>query len=1611
MNRFFTTLSIVLVLAGCQQDKAEQANANVDETAISQTIDSSSSFKVSGVASKGPIQNATVEIYALDNTGVQVGSPLASTTTDTNGQWQVSFNNAPTAAVLINVSGGSYIDEADPAVNKRTITLAANETLSGILFPGFTTASVTILTNALLEKSRVETTANNFQAVLTNNQNTAKLALGFDPFTVAAADPLSPSTSASTDSIEYAMYLGGVANALNSAAISLGNPVPDYAIMMGMVDDLSDGKLDGKKLSANVTVVVNSASLNFPTNIDLNLAIKRFRNNNFLAYSVTNVTGVVTVNESILSVPGTNVSPTATDDSASTISGVAITLNNVLANDTDADADQLTIASFTQPSNGSVTEVVDGIFTFTPTAGFVGNTVFSYIVSDSRGGSDTAQVVISVAAAPVVTPPTTNVLPIANAGSNQTLVEQTAASLIGSGTDTDGTITSYQWSQISGPTVTLTLASDNPLTATFTTPTITSVEVLVFSLTVTDDQGGIGINTVNIVVTPVNSAPTVSAGTDQTISQGNTTINLLGVASDSDGSINVSSILWQQIGGTTSVSLLTPTALNSSFLLGPITATEALLFSLTVTDNEGVMSVDTVTVLLNAGTGGSTTAPVANAGGNQTLNEQLGVTLDAIASTDSDGTITSYSWTQTGGIPAVTLVNSNTVQASFVGPNIATDTTFTFFVIVTDNDGQSSTDSVDISMVADIIVVNGNPVANVDNFNTEQGIPLTGLNVTSNDTDADLDPIILIGVTQPANGKAVNNGDGTVSYTPNLSFNGVDTFNYSVIDGQGGTATGAVNITVNADTDGDGILDSVEIAMGLDANNADTDGDGFYDGHEILITGTAAFLSNEMPPTTVISTANSNNVISVDTTWTLANAPYWLQSDVTIASGVTLAIEPGVVIKSALNVDIYVSGGGNIIAKGNAAIPQHIVFTSDKDDTINGDTNGDANASFAGENNWNGIDMNAGSSGTIQYAAVKNAYQCIVIYNSSPVIDNVEVGDCYSYGIYVETSSSTRTANLSNITINDYDANGYSTRFAAGIKISSTNSATAILNLKNISITEAGSSGSYQGLYLDANGGTINGSIDTVNITNAGGDGIYITDGGSNPINVALNDLTITGSGNNSLDIRQNSTGLVSTTFDGTNNFSNNVSTAVEINITGNSPNFLVSSNNLVDGGSHSLSLLNSNGIFNNFAFSNPTIAGLLLNGSSAPTTFNNIVLTNAPSPYELVGSSISPTIIAGYDFTDVSVIKTHARVRGTLGGNLTLSADPLGSGNSVYLVSSSITIPSGIALTINDGAILKFAASTRLTVNGSLVIGDGDGLGTKAILTSFRDNSVGVSVSDGVAVAAGNWQYINVGTNSSINIDNAEIRYAQRGLYQANTAPVLFDISNTLISNTQYYGIDSYHNTGDTVVLNLDTVSFDTIGSSTNYHGLYVQVNNNATLGGTWNNVTMNNIAGTGILLDDNSTGAVAITISGLTIGNTGTVGQYGVDLQGDATTSVTFNNTAGTNTISGGSYNLLLRGVVGSYANLNLSGSSISSIYLSLDPNPSFWDDASIVLTGPSPYTLASSFPSSIGVLGTANIGYDVVNSAFTDNIVTLRGTINNAVLVADPLNTTDSIYSVET
>jgi hypothetical protein len=242
-----------------------------------------------------------------------------------------------------------------------------------------------------------------------------------------------------------------------------------------------------------------------------------------------------------------------------------------------------TIVSYVWSAAGVT--IPDGV---KPTADFpVGTTIVTLAVTDDDGAIATDQVEITVTAP-------ANQPPLADAGPDQTLSDADdlgflTVTLDGSGSsDPDGTIVSYEWSATG-----VTIPNGVAPTATF------PVGTTIVTLTVTDDDGAIATDQVEITVTvPANQPPLADAGPDQVVTDtdglGALDITLDGSgSSDPDGSIV--SYAWSASG----VSIPNGVAPTASFPVGTTVVT------LTVTDDDGATATDQVSITVFAGGDGS----------------------------------------------------------------------------------------------------------------------------------------------------------------------------------------------------------------------------------------------------------------------------------------------------------------------------------------------------------------------------------------------------------------------------------------------------------------------------------------------------------------------------------------------------------------------------------------------------------------------------------------------------------------------------------------------------------------------------------------------------------------------------------------------------------------------------------------------------------------------------------------------------------------------------------------------------------------------------------------------------------------------------------------------
>ncbi len=390
--------------------------------------------------------------------------------------------------------------------------------------------------------------------------------------------------------------------------------------------------------------------------------------------------------------PGLPKPPTAEAGDDQTVEeGATVTLDGSGSSDPEEEA--LTYR-WTQTGGTAVTlsSSAAQMPTFTAPEQLVENAtlVFSLVVTDAGSlASSPDTVTVTVTAGP-------NDPPTAEAGDDQTVEEEAAVTLDGSGSsDPEGEALRYRWTQwVRGSEPAVTLSSSTAQSPTFTAPDqlVENVTLVFFIQAIDLYWSSVDKVTVTVTAGP-NDAPTAEAGQNQTVGKG-ATVTLDGSGS-SDPEEEALTYAWTQTGGTT-VTLSSSTAESPTFTVPTQVANPTLVFSLVVTDARGLASsADKVTVTVND-------PPIADAGPDRSVSAGASVTLNGSGSTDPDSDPLTYSWRQLSG-PVVTLQNPNTVTPRFAAPSRNSSSRLEFELTVSDG-SQSSTDSVIINVRAYVYV-------------------------------------------------------------------------------------------------------------------------------------------------------------------------------------------------------------------------------------------------------------------------------------------------------------------------------------------------------------------------------------------------------------------------------------------------------------------------------------------------------------------------------------------------------------------------------------------------------------------------------------------------------------------------------------------------------------------------------------------------------------------------------------------------------------------------------------------------------------------------------------------------------------------------------------------
>lgn len=525
---------------------------------------------------------------------------------------------------------------------------------------------------------------------------------------------------------------------------------------------------------------------------------------------------------------GENHLPQVTNDSYELDEDSSITLADpgFLENDSDPDGDALRIVVTAPPTKGSLNTSPSGGFAYVPDPDQNGSDTFTYVADDNRGGLQPGTVTLQIRSV--------NDSPIASADDfeldEDVPLDVPAPGVLGNDVDVDG---DNLVAEISTPP-SLGEVLLRPDGGFLYTPGRDLFGLDQFTYSVRDGQGGMDVATVTLTLHPVQDAPLAQDDVYETDEDLPLAVQAPGVLqndSDAEGDSLLASLETVPIG---SVSL----EAGGGFTYSPapdFNGTDH--FTYRVDDGHGGSSTAAVTLHVSP----RNDPPVAN-------QDDLATDEDMVLSLAAPGILAND--VDVDGDPLMATLVQPPVHGSLIlaagggltyTPGADEHGVDVFRYRVVDGNGGSDTTSVVIT----IRPVNDSPIAVADAFVTAEDAALSvdAPGLLANDTDADGDALTAALVTPPAWGDLQWLPDGSFTYTPARDFHGTDTFTYELRDGQGGSATAIVTLSVDAvndpplaaddtyELDEDTVF-SLE-APGLQANDADVDGDSLVSRLEI----------------------------------------------------------------------------------------------------------------------------------------------------------------------------------------------------------------------------------------------------------------------------------------------------------------------------------------------------------------------------------------------------------------------------------------------------------------------------------------------------------------------------------------------------------------------------------------------------------------------------------------------------------------------------------------------------------------------------------------------------------------------------------------------------------
>jgi chitinase len=292
---------------------------------------------------------------------------------------------------------------------------------------------------------------------------------------------------------------------------------------------------------------------------------------------------------------------------------------------------------------------------------------------------------------------------LVSAGSSQSVNEQATVALNAQATGQTDSLT-FSWS--ASPGITVNHEDTSVGAATFISPILTEQTSYIFTVVVTDGDGNTGIDSVEYLINPVNILPeatvTVEQVDDFTDNQfpAGQTITLNGSSSSDrdspDESMPIAAYFWQQTAGESVLDTINTNTDSLTFIAPELSVGTSLSFSLTVTDQEGGQSVETVSLTIQSTTD---TPPLIEAGVSHQVFSGETIILNGITSTIVASALPLLSSWSNDSLEDLLINDKNSPQTFAVAFLVTQSTTVTFSLSVTDANDNFVQDSFDVEIL------------------------------------------------------------------------------------------------------------------------------------------------------------------------------------------------------------------------------------------------------------------------------------------------------------------------------------------------------------------------------------------------------------------------------------------------------------------------------------------------------------------------------------------------------------------------------------------------------------------------------------------------------------------------------------------------------------------------------------------------------------------------------------------------------------------------------------------------------------------------------------------------------------------------------------------------